>query len=259
MKNPFVYLLLFLCIMLTGRADAISIEAQSAIESMRARLNATIAIAEPVPQTEYIPGQQLAQALGRLRGTLYGIEPASLEVVSAAPVEAPATPDVYIVGAQLAAALVQIRHSQGRTESLQVAMASIDAPVKATEPAESAVAESATQESPAPVVASAQPESLPVPAEPVLQAAEPVVVASIKPAEAEKAPVIKKSSSAKKAKKKRAKKQAKPEPVIAREPAAASVAKVANDNNGKEDDQKFNEFIKKYNFKMPENYRIIVR
>ncbi|HNX74542.1 MAG TPA: hypothetical protein PLM07_18215 [Candidatus Rifleibacterium sp.] len=256
MRNPFIYLLLFLCLIVGGRADALSLEAQNAIESMRARLNAKVSAAEPVAQTQYIPGQQLAQALGRLRGTLYGIEPASIEVIAAAPVEAPAASDVYVVGDRLAAALVQIRHSQGRTESLQVAMASIDAPVKSPEPA---VAEPATEEPTNPEVASAQPKSLPVPAEPVIQTAEPIVVASIKTAEPEKAPVIKKSSSAKKAKKKRAKKQTTPEPVLAKEPATSSVAKVAKDNNGKEDDKKFNEFIKKYDFKMPENYRIIVR
>ncbi len=272
MRNRFViFFLVSLCLMTGIRADALSLEAQSVIESMRAKLNATVPVEDAAPSM-YIPGQELASAMTRLRQKLYGIDAANVEVAAIPTTETPTepviqkTPDVenYSAGELLAAALIKVRHSQGRTESLRVAMADMDS-VSEAAPSESAVAPLTQQnEKPAETVVATE-----TPAAPEVQAA-----AVAAPAE-KVAPVktVKKSSSTKKNKKKRSKKQqvivkktapaaekSVPAEVVAGKASTSSAdLKSENASSKNEDDKKFNEFIRKYDFKMPENYRIIVR
>jgi len=270
MRNRIIYLLLLLCMIAGGRAEALSLEAQNAIETIRARLNAAAVPVEPVAKTVYIPGRDLADALTRLRQKLHGIEVVA-EPSPESPVESknPATDDCssYMVGERLAAALLKVRQSQGRTESLQIAMAGIDKSVSA---------EPAVESAPAPAVVIAEPEvsvSEPAPVvdeKPATDPQAPGMEITTTPDAAEKVAVSgeKKENdkkvagkNGKKSKKKRAKKQTRQ--IVEKKTAPVSEkmlkADKADQKNPEEDDQKFNEFIKKYDFKMPENYRIIVR
>ncbi len=258
MRNRIVYLLLFLCIIAGGRAEALSLEAQNAIETIRAKLNAVEAIAQPAQETGYIPGRELSGALLRLRQKLHGIEIAT-EPVPEATTEDKITTAVdcssYQIGERLAAALLKVRQSQGRTESLQVAMAGIDTSV------------------------SSEPDVEPV--IPEVSPAEPVVVVDEKPVAAPPAPEITKTApddekviatsdkkeidkkvSRKNGKKSKKKRSKKPNVQVVEKksgPVSEKTAEQPKIAASEEDDQKFNEFIKKYDFKMPENYRIIVR
>ncbi|MDD3148540.1 MAG: hypothetical protein PHD82_14700 [Candidatus Riflebacteria bacterium] len=243
--------------------DALSLEAQAAIEAMRERLNAA-AMQQPVVAAvvdAYVPGQQLASAMSRLRQQLYGIDSGSVELAMVEPVSKKQVDTTdYKAGQMLLAALIKIRHSQGRTESLRVAMADIDSVI---EPVETA------SEKPVEV---AQTIETPVPAP-----EEPAVVAPVaqeKPAE--KIEKNTKKAPAKKHKKKKSGKSYKNQEIAKKAAPAAKkdkqvkVAsekshsssgdlKIENASSKGEDDKQFNEFIKKYDFKMPENYRIIVR
>ncbi len=260
MKSHYlIYLLVFLCLMAGTRAEALSKEAQSAIEGMRERLTSHEVTAPAVENTHYTPGRDLAQALARLRQKIHGTDLPVAETIVAKADEKIAAED-YVAGKRLAAALLKIRESQGRTEPLSIAMADMDK----VQPAENTVKEE-TQTAPQ-VVAS---QAAPVEEKPVVEQSEPK-------AEEKKIKNAGKRSSGKKSKKQKKQKKAQPaqsEIVKKAVPAPAQADKtvaVKNDSekpaeskeksvSAKGDDKAFNDSIKKYDFKMPENYRIIVR
>ena len=261
MKSHYlIYLLVFLCLMADTRADALTKEAQSAIEEMRGRLTQQTVSAPAVENTSYVPGRDLALALGRLRQKVYGVDQPGAEVVIAKVEEKLLSGD-YVAGKALAAALVKIRESQGRKESLSIAMADIDK----IQPSESAVKEETAPAVPQ-VTAS---QAAPVEEKPVIEQAQPK-------AEEKKLKKAGKRSSGKKFKKQKKQKKSQPaqsEVVKKAVPAPAQADKTVTVNNDSEkpaeskeksvsakgDDKAFNDSIKKYDFKMPENYRIIVR
>ncbi len=261
MKSHYlIYLLVFLCLMAGTRADALSKEAQVAIEEMRGRLAQQVAVAPAVESTSYIPGRDLALALGRLRQRVYGADQSVPETVVAKVVENSSYED-YIAGKALAAALIKIRESQGRTEPLSIAMADIDK----MQPSENAVKEETTPIAPQAVA----PQAAPVEEKPVVEQAQPKV-------EEKKIKKTGKRSSGKKYKKQKKQKKSQPaqsEVVKKAVPAPAQADKTVTVKNESEkpvetkeksasakgDDKAFNDSIKKYDFKMPVNYRIIVR
>lgn len=239
------------------RADALTKEAQGAIEEMRGRLAQQTITAPAVENTSYVPGRDLALALGRLRQKIYGVDQPETEM-AVAKVEEKLFSGDYVAGKALAAALVKIRESQGRKESLSIAMADIDK----VQPSENAVKEEA-----APQAVTSQ--ALPIEEKPVVEQAQPK-------AEEKKIKKAGKRSSGKKFKKQKKQKKSQPaqsEVVKKAIPAPAQADKtvaVKNDSekpaeskeksvSAKSDDKAFNDSIKKYDFKMPENYRIIVR
>lgn len=261
MKSHYlIYLLVFLCLMAGTRADALSKEAQGAIEEMRGRLAQQTITAPAVENTSYVPGRDLALALGRLRQKIYGADQSGAET-AIVKVEEKLLSGDYIAGKALAAALVKIRESQGRTESLSIAMADIDR----AQPSESTVKEEPVPTAPPAVT----PQAAPVEEKPVIEQAQPKT-------EEKKLKKAGKRSFGKKFKKQKKQKKSQPvqsEVVKKAIPAPAQADKtvaVKNDSekpaeskeksvSAKNDDKAFNDSIKKYDFKMPENYRIIVR
>lgn len=242
------------------RADALSKEAQGAIEEMRGRLAQQTITAPAVENTSYVPGRDLALALGRLRQKIYGADQSGAET-AIVKVEEKLLSGDYIAGKALAAALVKIRESQGRTESLSIAMADIDR----AQPSESTVKEEPVPTAPPAVT----PQAAPVEEKPVIEQAQPKT-------EEKKLKKAGKRSFGKKFKKQKKQKKSQPvqsEVVKKAIPAPAQADKtvaVKNDSekpaeskeksvSAKNDDKAFNDSIKKYDFKMPENYRIIVR
>lgn len=267
-KRFVIFFLVSLCLIVGARVDALSLEAQSVIESMRLKLNAPTQV-EPPAQVCYVPGQELAAAMSRLRQQLYGVDTARTEI-AAIPSPEPAliTPSAatdYSVGDLLSAALMKVRYSQGRAESLRVVMADIDAEVSV---APSTPDLTTTEiEKPAETDVSAEPSPL----IPQVQLTTEIDTQVAKAVAAEK---VKAAKSEKKHKKKRANTKAiarKSAPVVektvagkafsgeASAPSSSASVKVESTSLKTEEDKKFNEFIKKYDFKMPENYRIIVR
>jgi len=261
MKSHYlIYLLVFLCLMAGTRVDALTKEAQSAIEEMRGRLTQQAVIVSAVEGVSYIPGRDLALALQRLRQKVYGVDTPMVDTAVAMVTEKASAED-YIAGKELASALIKIRASQGRTEPLSIAMADIDRVM----PSANAVKEE--KAAIIPPVASAQ-----------TAAAEdkPVIEQSQPKAEEKTTKKAGKRSSGKKFKKQKKQKKSQPvqsEVVKKAVPAPAQADRtvaVTNDSDkpveakeksvsAKGDDKAFNDSIKKYDFKMPENYRIIVR
>ena len=255
MKSHYlIYLLVFLCLMAGTRADALTKEAQNAIEEMRARLAQQTAVLPQVESGLYVPGRDLALALGRLRQSVYGVSQPETEVAVAV-VEEKLPAEDYIAGKDLAVALMKIRESQGRTEPLSIAMADIDRP-----------AEDSVKEETVPITPQIVAPAAPVEEKPVVEQAKPK-------AEEKKMKKAGKRSSGKKIKKHKKSQPAQSEVVKKAVPAPAQADKtVAVKSNSekpvetkeksvsaKGDDKAFNDSIKKYDFKMPENYRIIVR
>lgn len=251
--------------MFTAQADALTLEAQKAIEEMRARLNAGEQVADAsMKLPEYIPGAELASAMNRLRQRLYGIDATQIAVIApektveTAPEAAPVEDlSAYIPGTLLAKAMEKIRTSQG-TDNVQIA-AVVEQPAAVQTVEEAPVAPENTPETKAEPVVEA-----PVAAEPVVvetPAAKAEPVEAVKPVNEKKQ---KKSQTGKKSSNKKKKGQTvvkKTSQVVSEAASQKSIDKTRNakDETARPEDQEFNEFIRKYDFKMPENYRIIVR
>lgn len=249
----FIYLLMFLCLMVGARADALSLEAQKAIEDMRARLNSSPAKEDIKAEPVYIPGQELAAALARLKNKIHGIETESFVVVDnsvAAPV-VPADSSDYPVGKQLASALMKIRESQGRSESLRVVMSILeerndDKGIIIEDPVSEIFKQPTKNEK-----VESRPEVKPrfKPAKKLKKSVAKVVKSKPVKKPARESTVVKKAEPA----------PARADKKVASEKTSEKLSESKTKTVVKSDDKDFNETIKKYDFKMPENYRIIVR
>lgn len=257
-SHYFIYLLVFLCLMVGVRADALSLEAQNAIEAMRARLNSSAVTEEVKAEPVYIPGRELAAALARLRNKMHGLEDENIAVADAgvSVVAQPSDVSDYQVGRPLAQALMKIRESQGRSESLRAVMSILEERNEDAIVFEDPVSEIFKQPARVEKVEDKAKTKSPSVKAKKKTTRKAVARASkkVKPANKEQKPA-RASSIAKKAV---------PAPAKADKKVASEKALEKADENKpktvvKNDDKDFNETIKKYDFKMPENYRIIVR
>lgn len=277
-SSSIITFFIIMCLLVSGRADALTLEARAAIEEMRSKLTVNPSpVEQRIELTDYIPGKDLEAALTRLRQQFYGIDTTHLAVAIVADpgagnsrkveqvtvvekvlVEEQASVD-YIPGSLLSSALAKIRYQQGR-DGKPLLDSAINSAVEMS-PAQDVSPVLDPVAAPATDVATST-DIIPEPArnsDDLLEAAEKAVevaepVKPIKPSiekKQEKAETVKKSAG----KKKRQELIEKAKPV---EPAVKE-DKVGADLPDKPEDQEFNEFIRRYDFKMPENYRIIVR
>ncbi|NCB40322.1 MAG: hypothetical protein EOM80_16305 [Erysipelotrichia bacterium] len=233
----------FVCfaLLLAARADALSTEALAAIDEMRVRIN-TVAISKESPDDAesglYIPGMELKAALSRMRAGIYGtnvpdrfVEPDSAQRISSDSGTMP-----YQPGAMLQKALGRLR--AGRVDY----MPPIDKDTVLDRPA---FTPEVLQPPPA---QPAEPESAKNGSYELLENADAALADISNP---EEIPVTKEKTEAVPA---RAGKKASG----ASSPKTASP--VTEEKTGRApEDQEFNDFIRRYDFKMPDNYRIIVR
>lgn len=286
-SSSIIKVFVILCLLVAVRADALTLEARTAIEDMRSRLSSNAGSADvmaaPPP---YIPGKDLQAAMASLRKQFYGIDTEQITLsINASPVAEP-TPvtkpvildEPYVPGNLLSFALLKIRQQRGESGSLvsEKSSESLDEPIPAAvatsnpvsvnspTSVEVAVPTSPVETTPVPVlvevstpltvtapveaassVAAMNSDDLLEASEKATEAAEPVkAVVKIKK---EKSETVKKSAGKKK-------RQETVEKVTPK-----STAEEGKTETSKPEDQEFNEFIRKYDFKMPENYRIIVR
>lgn len=256
-KRKIGKVLVVLSLAMAAKAEAISLESKTVIEEIRTRLNKVVEIPVTEPEViavksdEYIPGQDLKNALTRLRSGLYGS--AGQDKNPALPVRASVTVNLesdYQPGALLSRSLDKIRSQREIARMIKLINAVKTVPQFP------------------PMVKTHAPTPRPEP-ETVVDAAPPVDV--IEPSAADASPVSetesfqsepavvdRKNSSAELLREVRLKLDRK----LSHEKAETAKDEPEADAEipaAKKEDEDINSEISTFEFKMPANYRIIVR
>ncbi len=254
-KRKIGKVLVILSLALAAKAEAISLESKAAIEEIRTRLNqaATVPTAAPEPEVKsntYIPGQDLKNALMRLRSGMYGtaVEEKNLQLTAKGTANIDFV-DNYQPGALLSRSLDKIRAQREIARMIKLIntvktipqfppMVKTHAPTPKPEP--DAVVE-------------------PAPSQELIEPANADVPLSEGESEkSEPAADNRKNSSGELLQEVRLKLNRKltHEKVEAAEDKSEGAAKIPE---AKKEEDDINNEISNFEFKMPANYRIIVR